>query len=169
MSTPSIPRSTPPDFSNWEASSGEMYKREFLSFNLKSVFVGMKHAIPLIKTSGGGSIINNASSFGLIGDPRVPGNSASKGGIVALTRQVATDYAEDNIRINCICPGPTLTPKMQRYVDQGHHKEEVLASVPMGRFAKPEEIAAVVLFLASDEASFITGVAIPVDGGQTAH
>lgn len=140
-----------------------------LSLNLRGVFLGIKHCIPFMLEGGGGSIINTASSFGLIGSPRTPAYSASKGGVIALTRQVAVDYARQGIRANSICPGPTLTPRIQRYVDQGSISiREMEAMVPMGRMARPEEIAHLVLFLASDEASYVTGAAIPVDGGQTA-
>jgi len=141
-----------------------------LTLNLRGVFLGMKHSIPLMLEGGGGSIVNTASSFGLIGYPRMAPYSASKGGVIALSRQVALDYAQQSIRVNSICPGPTLTPRIQRYIDQGTSSiEEMVATVPMGRLAQPEEVAALVLFLASDEASYVTGTAIPVDGGQTAH
>lgn len=141
-----------------------------LDLNLKGVFFGAKHAIPLMLRAGGGSIINTASTFGLIAFPRMPAYCASKGGVVALTRQLALDYARQNIRVNCICPGPTLTPRIQRYLERGDvAAADILNGVPLGRFAEPEEIAAAVLFLASDEASYITGTALVVDGGQTAH
>lgn len=141
-----------------------------VDLNLKGVFLGVKHAVPLMLRAGGGSIINTASTFGLIGFPKMPAYCASKGGVIALTRQLALDYARQKIRVNCICPGPTLTPRIQRYLDGGMARaDDILQDVPMGRFARPEEIAATVLFLASEEASFVTGTALVVDGGQTAH
>lgn len=141
-----------------------------VDLNLKGVFLGAKHAIPLMLRAGGGSIINTASSFGLIAFPKMPAYCASKGGVIALTRQLALDYARQNIRVNCICPGPTLTPRIKRYLDGGMARaDEILSGVPMGRFAQPEEIAATVLFLASAEASYVTGSALVVDGGQTMH
>lgn len=151
----------------------EILEEEFdriINLNLKSVFLGAKHAIPLMIKGGGGSIVNNASIFGLVGSPRMSIYCASKGGVIALTRQLALDYAGDNIRVNCICPGPTLTPRLKRYVEQGTvTSEESLGPVPMARWGKPEEIAATVLFLASDESSYMTGSALVVDGGQVAH
>ncbi len=141
-----------------------------MNLNLKGVFLGVKHAIPLMLKGGGGSIVNHASSLGLIALPSMPTYCASKGGVIAFTRQIALDYARRNIRANCICTGPTLTPRLRRYVDEGKTvPEKLLMGVPMGRFGQPEEIAAAVLFLASDDASFITGAALSIDGGQTAH
>ena len=87
-----------------------------------------------------------------------------------MTRQLALDYAGHGIRVNCVCPGPTLTPRLRRYMERGTTAaSDLIANVPLGRFTAPEEIAAAVLFLASDEASYITGAALVVDGGQTAH
>lgn len=141
-----------------------------LDLNLKGTFLGTKHAIPLMIKVGGGSVVNNASTLGLIGSSNMPAYCASKGGVIALTRQLALDYARQNIRVNCICAGPTLTPRIRRYLDQGLiQAEHILTVVPMGRYAQPEEIAATVLFLASDEASYMTGSVLVVDGGQTAR
>ena len=141
-----------------------------LALNLKGIFLGVKHALPLMLRGGGGSIVNMASSLGLIGIPAMAPYCASKGGVIALTRQLALDYAGRGIRVNCVCPGPTLTPRLRRYLESGAAAAaDLMANVPMGRFAEPDEIAATVLFLASDEASYVTGAALVVDGGQTAH
>lgn len=151
----------------------EISEEEFdsiIGLNLKSVFLGIKHAIPLLLKGGGGNIINNASISGLIANPNRPLYCSSKAAVIALTRQVALDYARENIRVNCICPGPTLTPLFNRDHEQGIvTAEQSVGPVPMGRAAKPEEIAAAVLFLASDEASYMTGSVMVVDGGKTVH
>jgi NAD(P)-dependent dehydrogenase (short-subunit alcohol dehydrogenase family) len=141
-----------------------------LALNLKGIFLGVKHALPLMLRGGGGAIVNMASSLGLIGLPAMAPYCASKGGVIALTRQLALDYAGRGIRVNCVCPGPTLTPRLRRYIETGATiAAALMANVPMGRFAAPDEIAATVLFLASDDASYVTGAALVVDGGQTAH
>jgi dihydroanticapsin dehydrogenase len=141
-----------------------------ITTNLKSVFFGAKYSLSLMLKSGEGSIINTASTTALIALPKMPVYSASKGGILALTRQLACDYAPHNIRVNCVCPGATLTPLVQKELDLGLVTAEALThGVPLGRFAKPSEIAAAVLFLASDDASYVTGTALIVDGGRSIH
>lgn len=142
-----------------------------IDLNLKGIFLGAKHTIMMMMMKGnGGSIINTASTFGLIGFPATAVYSASKGGIMALTRQLCVDYAKYNIRVNAICPGPTLTPLVQSEIDRGLAKaEDILHGVPLARFAKPSEIAAAVSFLASDDASYVTGTAMVVDGGRAIH
>jgi NAD(P)-dependent dehydrogenase (short-subunit alcohol dehydrogenase family) len=147
--------------------------RQLLDVNLGGVFLTSKEALPHMVRAGQGSIIHNASSLGLIGFPKVPAYAASKGAIIALTRQMAVDYGASGVRVNCVCPGPTRTPRIERDIASGAITPEVeqrmTADVVLGRLAEPREVASAVLFLASDEASYITGVALPVDGGQTAH
>ena len=149
----------------------EIWSRS-LDVNLKGVMLGCRHAIPEMLKSGGGSIINTASMLGLVASPRQAPYAAAKGAVVMLTRQVAIDYAQRNIRVNCLCPSEVNTEMNRRFIEQSPDPEatlrRVLARVPMDRMAEPEEIAAAALFLASDDSSYITGVALPVDGGLTA-
>jgi len=137
---------------------------------LMGTMLGMKHAIPVLRESAVPSIVNIASTMGLMGFPGIPGYSAAKGGVIALSRQAALDYSGDGIRINCICPGPIQTARLRGIVDSGQVQESYLiGNVPLGRWGTPSEIASVVAFLGSDDASFVTGAAIVVDGGQTSH
>lgn len=141
-----------------------------IDINLKGVFFGAKYAIRMMLNGGGGAIINTASTAALVGLTNMSVYCASKGGVLALTRQLAVDYAQYNIRVNCVCPGPTLTPLLQREIDLGLATAEgFINAVPMRRLAKPSEIASAVLFLASDDASYVTGTALVVDGGQSSH
>ena len=137
--------------------------------NLNSVFRCSRHAIPLIRKRGGGAIVNVASIAGVMAENRCSAYSASKGGVVLLTRNMAMDFARDNIRVNAICPGSTLTPRIESYMaNEPEHRREMEEMCPMRRFAKPEEIAAPAVFLASPGASYVTGAALVVDGGLTA-
>lgn len=141
-----------------------------IALNLKGVFFGAKHALTMMVKAGGGSIINTCSTTALIGLPNMSVYSASKGGILALTRQLALDYGPHNIRVNCVCPGATLTPLVQKEIDRKLVAVDTLThGVPMGRLGQPSEIAAAVLFLASEDASYVTGTALVVDGGRTVH
>lgn len=146
---------------NWE---------RVIAINLKGVFLGMKHGIRAMLHSGGGSIINNASVAGLVGFPGIPAYAASKGGVVQLTRTAALEYATQGIRVNCLCPGVIDTPMVERFT---HDNPEALAQLttmePVSRLGKPEEVAQLALFLATDRSSFITGAVIPVDGGFVAR
>jgi len=143
---------------------------DLFALNMKGVFLGNKHAIPLMIKGGGGSIINMSSAFGLVGREKMPVYCATRGGVIALTRQVALEYASQNIRVNAICPGPVLVPRIRRYIDDGKLIESDLTrEVPMGRCAEPREIAAAVVFMASDDASYMTGSTMVVDGGMTSH
>jgi NAD(P)-dependent dehydrogenase (short-subunit alcohol dehydrogenase family) len=142
---------------------------DFLAnLNAKSAFLGMKYALPVMARGGGGAIVNLASSAAMIGFPGRPAYSAAKGGIVALTRTVALEYAAHNIRVNCVCPGATLTPMLQKLEERYPGRHEFLrGQVPLKRLGQPEDVARAILFLASEEAAYITGVALPVDGGVT--
>jgi NAD(P)-dependent dehydrogenase (short-subunit alcohol dehydrogenase family) len=141
-----------------------------IAVDLKGTILGCKFAIESMLKTGGGSIINNSSILGLLGTDCAPIYSACKGGIMALTRQLAFEYAQNNIRVNCVCPGTILTPFVQRDIDTKRvTSDQILHGVPMQRFAKPSEIASAVLFLASDDASYVTGASLVVDGGRTSH
>jgi len=143
-----------------------------MDIDLKGVFLLSKYAIPHLINGGGGSVINMASMCGLVASPSQAPYSAAKGGVVALTRQMAIDYARYNIRVNGIAPSEVRTPMFLGFIhrapDPEKKMQELVARIPMGRVAEPEEIARVALFLASDESSYITGVTLPVDGGLTA-
>jgi dihydroanticapsin dehydrogenase len=143
-----------------------------LAVNLKGMFLVSKAVLPIMMGQKSGAIVNTSSISGILGWPAYAAYSTSKGGVIQLTRQMAVDYAPYNIRVNCICPGTTLTPLIERLFglekDPETAKHMIAARHPLGRFAQPEEIAQAVLFLASAEASFITGAALPVDGGYTA-
>jgi len=140
-----------------------------IAVNLKGVFLGLKHEIPAMLSSGGGSIINTASVAGLVANQGAAGYAASKHGVVGLTRTAAAEYARKSVRVNAICPGWTDTP-MSRRVGAENQKvmDGYLQRVPAGRLGTPDEVAALVVFLASDDARYLTGAALPVDGGWTA-
>jgi meso-butanediol dehydrogenase/(S,S)-butanediol dehydrogenase/diacetyl reductase len=139
-----------------------------LAVNLNSVFYACRAAIPHMRGRRG-AIINIASISGLSGDYRMSAYNTSKAAVINLTRSLALDLARDNIRVNAVCPGLTMTP-MVSLIDQVPSLLETwIYSIPMKRGATPEEVAAAGLFLASDEASFITGASLAVDGGQSAH
>lgn len=144
--------------------------RRVIAVNLDAVFYGSKAVIPHLKTRGGGVIINTASASGMAADYGFTAYNAAKAGVINYTRSLAIDHARDGIRANSICPGPVDTPILTNGVDAiPGLRQEWEAVVPMQRFARADEIAAVALFLASDDASCVTGASIPVDGGLTAH
>jgi len=150
----------------------ETFDRLF-AVNVKGVFLGCKEAIPLMKAQGGGGILNTASQLGVVGAEASAVYPATKGAVIQLTRCLALDHAADNIRVNCICPGPIDTPLARRGREQTGDPEaalrERLANIPLRRIGAPQEMADVAAFLCSDEASFITGAAILADGGWTAR
>lgn len=136
-----------------------------LAVNLKGVFLGMKYAIPHMQKVGGGSIVNTSSMAALVAFPTLPAYAASKGGVAMLTKQTAAEYASQNIRVNAIMPG-AIDTGMTRGMPQDYLQGAIDATL-MGRIGTPDEIANLALFLASDEASFITGTLTAVDGGYT--
>lgn len=131
----------------------------------KGVWLGLKHEIPAILNSDGGAIVNTASLAGVRGSPGRSPYSASKHGVVGLTRTAALEYAEENLRVNAVCPTIVETAAIQSM--SAEERDEVTAEVPLGRAAKPEEVASAIVWLCSADASFVTGHTLPVDGGQT--
>ncbi len=142
---------------------------EVMRVNLKGVFLGCKHGIPALLRSGGGSIINTSSFVALMGAAAAQvAYTASKGGVLALTREVAAIYARRNVRANALCPGPVETPLLRELLADPAARARRLVHVPMGRFAQAEEVAKAALFLASDESAYVNGTAFTVDGGISA-
>lgn len=135
-----------------------------MSINLNGTFLMSKYVIPVMIEQGKGSVINNSSLNGIIGVTGADAYTASKGGVVALTRVMAADYGKHNIRVNCICPGAINTPMISEVLDIPEIAKNYETG-PLGRVGEPEEIAGAALFLASEDASYITGVILPVDGG----
>lgn len=153
-----------------ETSDGDI---DFLvDINLKGTIFASQAAIPHMIEAGGGAIVHNASNAGLVGRPWQSVYGATKAGIVSLTKSMALSLAKDRIRVNCICPGSIDTPMLRGALaasgnfDENWRKTEMV--IPLGRIGSAEDIANATLFLASDEAAYITGVALPVDGGRTA-
>jgi NAD(P)-dependent dehydrogenase (short-subunit alcohol dehydrogenase family) len=140
-----------------------------MNVNLKGVFLGCKYAIPALLRAGGGSIINVASFVALMGaaTPQIA-YTASKGGVLSMTREIAVEFARLNIRANALCPGPVDTPLLQAILSDPDKRQRRLVHIPPGRFAQAREIANAALFLASDESSYVNGATFVVDGGITA-
>ena len=144
-----------------------------IDVNLKGTFLVTKHAIKHMKKQRSGVIINNSSDAGLIGNRKCPAYCASKGGVTVMTKAMALDYAKYNIRVNSVNPAIIDTPMLAREIERAEDKEKCIRESnemqPIGRIGRPEEVAYAVLFLASDDSSFVTGAALSVDGGMTAQ
>jgi NAD(P)-dependent dehydrogenase (short-subunit alcohol dehydrogenase family) len=140
-----------------------------MAVNLKGVYLGCKYGIPALRRAGGGSIINTASFVALLGaaTPQLA-YTTSKGGVLAMTRELAVIHARENIRVNALCPGPLRTELLMKFLDSDAKKQRRLVHIPMGRFGEAREMAYAALYLASDESSFVTGADFVVDGGLTA-
>lgn len=140
-----------------------------MAINLKGVFLGCKYGIPALRRAGGGSIINTASFVAILGaaTPQLA-YTASKGGVLAMTRELAIVHARENIRVNALCPGPLHTDMLMRFLNTEAKKQRRLIHIPMGRFGLAKEMAYAALYLASDESSYMTGAEFIVDGGITA-
>jgi NAD(P)-dependent dehydrogenase (short-subunit alcohol dehydrogenase family) len=151
-----------------ESTTEEVWDVTF-EVNVKGVFLGCKHGIPALRRAGGGSVINTASFVARMGaaTPQLA-YTASKGAVLAMTRELAVVHARENIRINALCPGPLRTELLLKYLDTEEKLERRLVHIPMGRFGEAEEVARAVLWLASDDSSYVTGTEFMVDGGITA-
>ncbi len=141
-----------------------------MEVNAKGVFLGTKTAIPALRQAGGGSIINISSQLGIVGsDHSSPHYQASKGAVRLFTKNAAMQYAKDKIRVNSVHPGPIVTPMTETGRSNPENYSRMLSKIPMHRYGRPEEVALGVLYLASDEASFVTGSELVIDGGWTAQ
>jgi len=144
-----------------------------LGVNLRGSFLCARHAVPAMIRSGGGAIVFTASELALVGSPGSAAYCASKAALIGLARAMALDHAPQRIRVNCVCPGATDTPMLRRSMarepDPAADEADIVRRLPLGRLGRPEEIARAALFLASDDASFVTGTALVVDGGWTAR
>jgi NAD(P)-dependent dehydrogenase (short-subunit alcohol dehydrogenase family) len=140
-----------------------------MDVNLKGVWLGCKAGLPAMLESGGGAIVNVASFVALVGAATAQiAYTASKGGVLAMTRELAVEYARQGIRANALCPGPIETPLLEELLSDPARRARRMVHIPMGRLGRAEELAKAALFLASDDASFMTGAALVVDGGITA-
>lgn len=153
-----------------EATTREIWDA-VMEVNLFGTFLGCKKAIPLLRHRGGGAIVNLSSIAGHRGVPGQLAYATTKGAILTLTLALAADHVGDGIRVNCVCPGATETPIIEQIVASSPEHESfranIVARTPMGRMATPEEVAAAIAYLASDDASHTTGIALPVDGGRS--
>lgn len=153
-----------------EETSWELWD-DVMAVNLKGTFIGCKKAIPLIRKRGGGAIVNLASINAIRGNTRLVAYAATKGGVLAMTMSLALDHIGENIRVNCVCPATIETDMVRKMLDEAADLDAATRSItakhPIGRMAQPEEVASTIAFLASSDASFMTGLAIPVDGGRS--
>jgi NAD(P)-dependent dehydrogenase (short-subunit alcohol dehydrogenase family) len=149
------------------ADEEEVTWDRLIDVNLKGMFLSMKYEIPAMLAAGGGAIVNTASAAGLVGERGIGIYTASKHGVVGLTKTTALDYIGQNIRINCVCPGATRTAMLAAWFQDPKVESFIMSRHPIGRIGEPEEIGRAVLFLASEDASFIVGHALAVDGGLT--
>lgn len=145
--------------------------QRIIDVDLTSVYHMSKAFLALLaKAPGGGAIVNNASTFGMVGNPLMPAYCAAKGGVLSLTRQLAVDYGPQGVRVNAVCPGPTLSPRVRGYFESGKSDPGRLTElVLLRRLAECREIANVMVFMLSDAASFMHGASVVVDGGYTVH
>ena len=147
----------------------ELWNRT-LALNLTGVWLCMKHEIPRMLESGGGAIVNTSSGAGLVGFAALPAYVASKHGVIGLTKSAALEFVRAGIRVNAICPGTTRTPMIEAYIGDDPNIEKMMTMAsPLGRMAQPEEMAEAAVWLCSDAASFVNGVALPVDAGAVAQ
>ena len=151
-----------------EDTSVELWD-QVMDINVTGVFLGTKHAIPAMRAAGGGSIINISSVAGLVGGSRAAAYSASKGAVRILTKGTAVQYAADGIRANSVHPGIIVTQMTEELLSDESTREQRLTSTPIGRFGTVDDVAYGVLFLASDESSYVTGSELVIDGGSTAQ
>ncbi|MBP2302100.1 SDR family NAD(P)-dependent oxidoreductase [Azospirillum picis] len=149
------------------ADLGEDEWNRVIAVNLTGVFLAMKHQIPAMLEAGGGAIVNTSSVGGLVANPGLSAYQASKHAVIGLTKVAALELAQRNIRVNAICPGGTRSEMFDQWTADPAVNAQVLAAHPIGRFSDPAEQAEAALFLLSDKASYVTGVALPVDGGMT--
>jgi len=144
-----------------------------LDVNLKGVFLCSKYCIPEMVKGGGGSIVNVGSEAGIVGIKNQVAYNVSKSGVIALTKSMALDFAPHNVRVNCLCPGRTLTPLVEKVIAEAPDPESTRRALeedrPLNRMGRPEEIAAGILYLASDESPYATGSILSIDGGYTAY
>ena len=140
----------------------------FMAVNAKAIFLAAKHAVPVMRRQGGGVILNTVSVAAIRPRPSLAAYNASKGAALVLSKSLAIELAADNIRVNALCPGPGDTPMLATFVggDTPAHRAAFLSSIPLGRLCAPSDVAGAMVYLASDEAAFITGVVLEVDGGR---